>query len=110
VPAGAIKKDGPSAGVALYTALVSLLTDRKVRADVAMTGEISLRGQVLPIGGVKEKTLAAHQAGIRIVMLPERNKRDEEDIPDKIREALDIRYISEVSEAIAIALEDTSIQ
>jgi len=110
VPAGAIKKDGPSAGVALYTALVSLLTDRKVRADVAMTGEISLRGQVLPIGGVKEKTLAAHQAGIRIVMLPERNKRDEEDIPDKIREALDIRYISEVSEAIAIALEGTSIQ
>ncbi|MES1925519.1 endopeptidase La [Salinisphaera sp. T31B1] len=107
VPAGAIKKDGPSAGVALYTALVSLLTDRKVRADVAMTGEISLRGQVLPIGGVKEKTLAAHQAGIHTVMLPERNKRDEDDIPDNVRTALDIRYISGVEQAVEIALEDT---
>jgi len=105
VPAGAIKKDGPSAGVALYTALVSLLTDRKVRADVAMTGEISLRGQVLPIGGVKEKTLAAQQAGIKTVMLPERNRKDEEDIPDKVREALDIRYVAQVDDAIAIALE-----
>lgn len=105
VPAGAIKKDGPSAGVALYTALVSLLTDRRVRADVAMTGEISLRGQVLPIGGVKEKTLAAHQAGISTVMLPERNRRDEEDIPDNVRESLDIRYIGLVDEAIEIALE-----
>ena len=106
VPAGAIKKDGPSAGVALYTALVSLLTDRKVRNDVAMTGEISLRGQVLPIGGVKEKTLAAHQAGIKTVLLPERNARDEDDIPDNIRESLDIRYVGEVSQAIEIALED----
>ncbi|MGB7757900.1 MAG: endopeptidase La [Salinisphaera sp.] len=106
VPAGAIKKDGPSAGVALYTALVSLLTDRNVRADVAMTGEISLRGQVLPIGGVKEKTLAAHQAGIKTVMLPDRNRRDEDDIPDNVREALDIRYISNVEDAIEIALED----
>lgn len=105
VPAGAIKKDGPSAGVALYTALVSLLTERKVRADVAMTGEISLRGQVLPIGGVKEKTLAAQQAGITTVMLPERNRKDEEDIPDKVRETLDIRYVAQVGEAIAIALE-----
>jgi ATP-dependent Lon protease len=105
VPAGAIKKDGPSAGVALYTALVSLLTDRKVRNDVAMTGEISLRGQVLPIGGVKEKTLAAHQAGIKTVMLPERNRKDEDDIPENVRKALDIRYISTVDEAIEIALE-----
>lgn len=105
VPAGAIKKDGPSAGVALYTALVSLLTDRTVRADVAMTGEISLRGQVLPIGGVKEKTLAAHQAGIKTVMLPDRNRRDEDDIPDNVRQALDIRYVSKVEEAVEIALE-----
>lgn len=105
VPAGAIKKDGPSAGVALYTALVSLLTDRKVRADVAMTGEISLRGQVLPIGGVKEKTLAAHQAGIRTVMLPARNRKDEDEIPEKIRNALDLRYVQNVEEAIAIALQ-----
>ncbi|MES1954420.1 endopeptidase La [Salinisphaera hydrothermalis] len=109
VPAGAIKKDGPSAGVALYTALVSLLTDRNVRADVAMTGEISLRGQVLPIGGVKEKTLAAHQAGIKTVMLPERNRKDEDDIPDNVREALDIRYISDVEQAIEIALEDEPV-
>ncbi|MDA3920548.1 MAG: endopeptidase La [Salinisphaera sp.] len=105
VPAGAIKKDGPSAGVALYTALVSLLTDRKVRADVAMTGEISLRGQVLPIGGVKEKTLAAHQAGIKTVLLPERNRRDQDDIPNNVSEALDVRYITNVEDAIAIALE-----
>ncbi|WP_123591291.1 endopeptidase La [Salinisphaera orenii] len=105
VPAGAIKKDGPSAGVALYTALVSLLTERKVRADVAMTGEISLRGQVLPIGGVKEKTLAAHQAGITTVMLPARNAKDEHDIPDNVREALDIRYIEHVDQAAEIALE-----
>ncbi|KEZ79051.1 endopeptidase La [Salinisphaera hydrothermalis] len=109
VPAGAIKKDGPSAGVALYTALVSLLTDRNVRADVAMTGEISLRGQVLPIGGVKEKTLAAHQAGIKTVMLPERNRKDEDDIPENVREALDIRYISDVEQAIEIALEDEPV-
>lgn len=108
VPAGAIKKDGPSAGVALYTALVSLLTDHKVRADVAMTGEISLRGQVLPIGGVKEKTLAAHQAGIKTVMLPERNRKDEEDIPENIRSELDIRYVSHVDEAIDIALQQES--
>ena len=108
VPAGAIKKDGPSAGVALYTALVSLLTDRKVRADVAMTGEISLRGQVLPIGGVKEKTLAAHQAGIHTVLLPERNRKDEDDIPENVRSALDIRYVSHVDQAIEIALQDAA--
>tara|TARA_B100002049_G_scaffold103587_1_gene76462 strand:- start:775 stop:3207 length:2433 start_codon:yes stop_codon:yes gene_type:complete len=108
VPAGAIKKDGPSAGVALYTALVSLLTDRKVRADVAMTGEISLRGQVLPIGGVKEKTLAAHQAGIKTVLLPERNRKDEDDIPENVRSALEIHYMSHVDEVIDIALQETA--
>src|SRR5699024_8040334 len=105
VPAGATKKDGPSAGVALYTALVSLLTDRKVKNDVAMTGEISLRGQVLPIGGVKEKTLAAHQAGIRTVLLPDRNRKDEDDIPENVRAALDIRYVARVDEVIDMALE-----
>ncbi|MES1930546.1 ATP-dependent protease La [Salinisphaera dokdonensis CL-ES53] len=108
VPAGAIKKDGPSAGVALYTALVSLLTDRKVRANVAMTGEISLRGQVLPIGGVKEKTLAAHQAGIKTVLLPERNRKDEDDIPENVRSALEIHYMSHVDEVIDIALQETA--
>src|SRR5699024_7188365 len=104
------KKDGPSAGIALYIALVSLLTERKVRNDVAMTGEISLRGQLLPIGGVKEKTLAAHQAGINTVMLPERNRKDEDDIPENIRQALTIRYVSSVDEAVAIALEDRAAQ
>jgi ATP-dependent Lon protease len=81
VPAGAIPKDGPSAGVALYTALVSLMTGHTVRSDVAMTGEISLRGLVLPVGGIKEKTIAAHRAGISTVLLPARNRKDLEDIP-----------------------------
>src|SRR5678815_5272086 len=88
VPAGSIPKDGPSAGVALYTALVSLVTQRKVLPHVAMTGEISLRGLVLPIGGVKEKTIAAHRAGIHTVMLPSRNRKDLEDIPEGTRREL----------------------
>ena len=85
VPAGAIPKDGPSAGVAMFTALVSLLTNRTVRSDTAMTGEISLRGLVLPVGGIKEKVTAAARAGITTVMLPARNKRDYEDIPEEAR-------------------------
>src|SRR5699024_7751342 len=101
----AIRKDGPSAGLALYTALVSLLTDRTVRPDVAMTGEISLRGQVLPIGGVKEKTLAAHQADIKTVLLPERNRKDEDDIPDNVRRDLHIRWVQQVDEAVDAALQ-----
>lgn len=105
IPAGAIKKDGPSAGVAVYTALVSLLTERAVSPDVAMTGEISLRGQVLPIGGIKEKALAAHQAGIRRVLLPARNDKDEEEIPESVRQALDIRWVEHVDEAVDYALE-----
>jgi hypothetical protein len=88
VPAGAIPKDGPSAGVAMYTALVSLLTGRTVRNDVAMTGEISLRGLVLPVGGIKEKTVAAHRAGIRTVLLPARNRKDLEDIPESVRKEM----------------------
>ncbi len=87
VPAGAIPKDGPSAGVAMYTALASLLTDQTVRSDTAMTGEISLRGLVLPVGGIKEKVLAAHRAGIRRVLLPARNRKDFEDIPESARES-----------------------
>jgi ATP-dependent Lon protease len=85
VPAGAIPKDGPSAGVAMFTALVSLLTGRTIRSDVAMTGEISLRGLVLPVGGIKEKTVAAHRAGIRTVLLPARNRKDLEDVPQSVR-------------------------
>ncbi len=105
IPAGAIRKDGPSAGLALYTALVSLLTDRNVRPDVAMTGEISLRGQVLPIGGIKEKTLAAHQAGIKTVLLPDRNRKDEDDIPENIRNELEIKWIEKVDDGVAAALQ-----
>jgi ATP-dependent Lon protease len=104
VPAGATPKDGPSAGVAMYTALASLLTQRPVRSDVAMTGEISLRGLVLPIGGVKEKVLAALRAGIKIVMLPARNRRDLEDIPAEAREKLEFVWLEHVDDALKVAL------
>ena len=105
VPAGAIPKDGPSAGVAMFIALVSLLTGRTVRSDTAMTGEISLRGLVLPIGGVKNKVLAAVRAGITTVMLPERNKKDYEDVPEAARNAVRFVWLSTVDDAIAAALE-----
>ncbi|HEV7575796.1 MAG TPA: endopeptidase La [Caldimonas sp.] len=105
VPAGATPKDGPSAGVAMFVALTSLLTDRPVRSDVAMTGEISLRGLVLPIGGVKEKVLAAQRAGITTVMLPARNRRDLEDIPADAREQLRFEWLETVDDALRVALE-----
>ncbi len=105
VPAGAIPKDGPSAGVAMYVALASLLTGRCVRADVAMTGEISLRGLVLPIGGVKEKVLAAARAGIRTVMLPARNRRDFDDVPESVRGELEFVWLENVQQALDAALE-----
>jgi len=105
VPAGATPKDGPSAGVAMFLALSSLLTGRAVRSDVAMTGEISLRGLVLPIGGVKEKVLAALRAGIGTVMLPERNRRDLEDIPADARAQLTFAWIGDVDAAMETALE-----
>lgn len=105
VPAGATPKDGPSAGVAMFTALVSLLTGRNVRSDTAMTGEISLRGLVLPIGGVKEKVLAAEAAGIARVMLPARNRRDFEDIPEETRQRLEFIWLDTVDDAMAAALE-----
>ena len=105
VPAGAIPKDGPSAGVAMYVALSSLLTGRRVRADVAMTGEISLRGLVLPIGGVKEKVLAAARAGIRTVMLPARNRRDFDDVPESVRNDLGFVWLETVQDALDAALE-----
>jgi ATP-dependent Lon protease len=105
VPAGAIPKDGPSAGVAMYVALVSLLTGRNVRSDTAMTGEISLRGLVLPIGGVKEKVLAAVRAGITTVMLPARNRKDLEDVPESARERLSFVWLDKVEDAITAALE-----
>jgi len=105
VPAGAIPKDGPSAGVAMFIALTSLLTGRMVRSDLAMTGEISLRGLVLPIGGVKNKVLAAVRAGITTVMLPERNRKDYEEIPESARDAVRFVWMSTVDEALAAALE-----
>jgi ATP-dependent Lon protease len=112
VPAGAIPKDGPSAGVAMFTALASLLTGRTVRSDTAMTGEISLRGLVLPIGGVKEKVLAATRAGITTVMLPSRNRKDLEDVPESARKQVRFVWLERVHDAIAAALdaENTSAE
>lgn len=105
VPAGATPKDGPSAGVAMFTALTSLLTNRTVRSDTAMTGEISLRGLVLPVGGIKEKVVAAAAAGLKRVMLPARNKRDYDDIPKSARDNLEFIWLEHVDEAIAAVLE-----
>ncbi len=105
VPAGAIPKDGPSAGVAMFMALVSLMTDRTVRSDTAMTGEISLRGLVLPVGGIKEKVVAAHSAGLKRVMLPARNRRDFDDIPEIARREMEFIWLERVEEAVAAALE-----
>src|SRR5947209_5458892 len=105
VPAGAIPKDGPSAGVAMFMALVSLMSERTVRNDTAMTGEISLRGLVLPVGGIKEKIVAAHRAGIRRVMLPARNRKDFEDIPQEVRNGLEFVWLEHVEQAVAAALE-----
>jgi ATP-dependent Lon protease len=105
VPAGAVPKDGPSAGVTMTTALASLLSGRPVRSDVAMTGEVSLTGRVLPIGGVKQKLLAAHRAGITTVLIPARNEPDLDDVPAEVREALTIHPVSDVREVLAIALE-----
>jgi ATP-dependent Lon protease len=105
VPAGATPKDGPSAGVAMFTALASLLTNRTVRSDTAMTGEISLRGLVLPVGGIKEKVVAAAAAGLTRVMLPARNRRDFDDIPQGARDKLQFVWLERVDDAIAAALE-----
>jgi ATP-dependent Lon protease len=110
VPAGATPKDGPSAGVAMFTALTSLLTNRTVRSDTAMTGEISLRGLVLPVGGIKEKVVAAAAAGLKRVMLPARNKRDYDDIPKSARDKLEFIWLERVDEAIAAALEPAEVK
>ncbi|MGN6106780.1 MAG: endopeptidase La [Kofleriaceae bacterium] len=106
VPAGAVPKDGPSAGVTMYTALVSLLTNVPVRPDVAMTGEITLRGNVLQIGGVKEKLLAAHRAGIRRVIIPERNVKDLIDVPEEVKKEMEILSVKRMDEVLALALKD----
>jgi ATP-dependent Lon protease len=110
VPAGAIPKDGPSAGVAIATSLTSLLSQRTVRADVAMTGEISLRGVVMPVGGIKEKCVAAARAGIRTVILPARNRRDLEDIPESVRNKLDFVWAEKIDDVLGRALQDAPMQ
>ena len=106
VPAGAIPKDGPSAGVTMVTALVSMATGRRVRADVGMTGEVTLNGRVLPIGGVKQKLLAAQRAGLSTVFVPHRNAPDLDDVPAEVLEALDVRPMTDVADIVAVALEE----
>jgi ATP-dependent Lon protease len=109
VPAGAVSKDGPSAGVAMIVALASLFTGRRVRGDVAMTGEITLRGSVLPVGGIKEKVLAAHRAGIRRVILPDRNRKDMVDIPESVRKDLELVFVKRIQEALELTLESVPV-
>ncbi|MGQ9653266.1 MAG: endopeptidase La [Thermodesulfobacteriota bacterium] len=104
VPEGAIPKDGPSAGVTIFVALTSMLTGRPVRSDVAMTGEITLRGLVLPVGGIKEKVLAAHRAGIQTVILPEKNRKDLEEVPEKVRRGMNFHFVRRMEELVTLAL------
>jgi ATP-dependent Lon protease len=104
IPEGATPKDGPSAGIGMCTALVSALTKIPVRSDVAMTGEITLRGEVLPIGGLKEKLLAAHRGGIKTVLIPDENEKDLVEIPDNIKGNLDIRAVKWIDEVLGVAL------
>jgi ATP-dependent Lon protease len=104
-PAGGIPKDGPSAGITMTTALASYLTQRRVRPDVAMTGEITLHGKVLPIGGVKEKVLAAHRAGVRTVILPSANEPDADDIPEDVRSQLTLHFVEDIGTVLELALE-----
>jgi ATP-dependent Lon protease len=106
IPAGAMPKDGPSAGVTMFTALVSMLTGVRVRHDVGMTGEITLRGRVLPIGGLKEKVLAAHRAGIKRIIVPERNKADLDEVPVEVKNDLEFVFASKMEQVLEAALEE----
>jgi ATP-dependent Lon protease len=105
IPAGAIPKDGPSAGVTMLTAMVSFLTRRRVVKELAMTGEITLRGQVLPVGGIKEKVLAAHRAGVKTVLLPRENQKDIEDIPKKVQKEIEFHFMDRMMDVLKLALE-----
>jgi ATP-dependent Lon protease len=109
VPAGAIPKDGPSAGVTMVTALTSLLSNQPVRHTVGMTGEVTLQGRVLPIGGVKQKVLAAHAAGLTDVVLPERNRGDLDDVPQEVRDAMNFHFAMTIDEVLGVALEPASV-
>ncbi|HAA56842.1 MAG TPA: endopeptidase La, partial [Myxococcales bacterium] len=106
VPAGAVPKDGPSAGVTIFTALTSLLTGRKVRSDTAMTGECTLRGRVLPVGGIKAKVLAAHRAGLTRVIIPKRNEVDLDEIPAEIKDTMEFFPVEDMQEVLDLALEE----
>ena len=103
-PKGGTPKDGPSAGVTMFTAITSLLLNAPVRSDIAMTGEISLRGNVLPVGGIKEKLLAAHRAGMSMVLIPHQNERDLDDLPPDVRKELDVRLIKKMEEILPLVL------
>jgi ATP-dependent Lon protease len=107
VPQGAVPKDGPSAGIGMVTSLASLLTGRSTVPRVAMTGEITLRGKILPVGGIKEKVLAAKRAGIERVVLPERNRRDIEEISSELLDGLDLRFVGTIDEALQFTLSET---
>ena len=110
VPAGAIPKDGPSAGITMVTAMASLLSGRPVRHTVGMTGEVTLQGRVLPIGGVKQKVLAAHAAGLTDVVLPERNRGDLDDVPQEVRETMKFHFAMTVDEVLPVTLEPAPLR
>jgi ATP-dependent Lon protease len=109
VPAGAIPKDGPSAGVTIVTAIASLLTGRPVKGTVGMTGEVTLQGRVLPIGGLKQKVLAAHAAGLTEVIVPERNQHDLDDVPSDVRDRMQFHIVSSVDQVLAVALAPSEL-
>jgi len=110
IPAGAQPKDGPSAGVTMATAIASLLKGKAVRSDVGMTGEITLRGQVLPVGGIKEKVLAAHRAGLKVIILPKRNEADLEDIPDDVKQSVKFIFAETVDDVLAAAIDSRVLE